>query len=481
MRSFRSHLSVRSLFLPPTAAHNLKLEEILLIGDLMSNLLVRGGNVVTPWGLIEGDVLIVEGKIRAVGKGLPAGGVKVVDATNKLVLPGAVDEHVHMREPGLLHKDDFTHGTMAAAAGGVTTVGEMPNTLPPVKNREILEEKARLLSSKAYVDFGLWGVLTRENAADVGEMIRAGAVGVKAFMGPTTGNIPPPSNQDMLAALEVSAELWFPIAIHGEDAEIVNYYMKKMKATGRDDPAVWPEARPPEAEEAAAWLAYSLAKASGGWIHIVHIGAAEVLEALAKAAAEGVNLTGETCPHYLILDIEDYSKYGNAMKVNPPVRGGHHKEELMEAVRSGLIQVVASDHAPHAPEEKNRPVWEAASGFSGTQTLYPSMIDLALKGELSIEDVVRLVAESPAKVLGLWPRKGGILPGADGDVVIVDPKGETVVTEEWFRSRSKVTPFMGWRFRGSIDYTILRGEIIYEKGEIISGPTGRWVKPLREQ
>ena len=438
--------------------------------------MVRGGTLVLPGGTFKADVLIEDGTISAVGRDLSRSGVDVLDATGMLVLPGIVDEHVHMREPGLEHKDDFTHGTMAAAAGGVTTVLEMPNTLPPVEDVKKLEEKARLLSTKAYVDFGLMGVLHEGNADEIEEMLNAGAVGFKAFLGPTTGNIPPPSDGTIYEVLEKSAKLGFTIAFHAENWELVKLFTERVKSSGRIDPLAHVDARPPVCEEEAIQRLILYARRTRGRVHIVHMGAAEGVELLRRARAEGVSVTGETCPHYLLLSAEDYAKYGNLMKVNPPIRDLSHQRELWRGVNDGTISALGSDHAPHTTDEKSRDVWSAASGMIAVQTFLPLMLDAALRGKMPLTKIPELMAENPARLFGIYPRKGAISAGSDGDLVVIDPKAETVIRREDLYAKHPLTPFEGWRLKGRVAYTILRGMVTARDGRVVSeGPRGIWI------
>ena len=447
----------------------------------MASLLVKNGLIVSSAGVIRGDVKIVEGVVVEVGTGISSSGVDaVIDASGLYVFPGVVDEHVHMREPGLEYKDDFEHGSKAAIKGGVTTVIEHPNTLPPVESAEKLEAKAKLLEAKAYCDFALLGVLHDANVHEFKDMVRAGAVGFKVFMGPTTGNIPPPSDTTLHEILSKSAELSVRVMFHAEDHNLVSYFTEKLKATGRTDPAVHDEARPPLVEVYSIAKIATIAKYTGGKPHIVHVSSEDALEAVKVAKNLEVDITAETCPHYLVLDKEDYSKYGPLIKVNPPIRGGKHRKALVNAVASGVLDALGSDHAPHAPTEKNRPIWEAAAGFAGVQTLFPIVLDMALRGVIPLTRVPQLLSENPAKLFKLWPFKGGILPGSSGDLVIVDPGKTTEVTADWLEYKHKMSPYIGWRLKGRVEYVVLRGHVVVERGELVDKRVGQWIRVPRD-
>ncbi|MEM4913335.1 MAG: dihydroorotase family protein [Desulfurococcaceae archaeon] len=441
----------------------------------MSNVLVKNGLVVTSHGIYRWDIKILNGIIAEVGTGLSSSGVEeVVDAAGCYVFPGVVDEHVHMREPGLEYKDDFEHGSRAAVKGGVTTVIEHPNTIPPVDSASRLISKAKALKPKAYVDYALLGVLHDGNVHEFEDILSAGAIGFKVFMGPTTGNIPPPSDHSLVEVLSKSAKTNTRIMFHAEDHALVLYFTEVAKKLG-EDPALHEQARPPLAEVYSIAKIAAVAKYTGGKVHIVHVSSADALEAVLKAREVGVDITAETCPHYLVLEKSDYYKYGSLIKVNPPIRGGVHRETLLKSTARGVVDTIGSDHAPHAPEEKLRSIWDAAAGMPGVQTLFPIMLDLALRGLVPLTVLPRLLSENPAKLFKLYPWKGAIIPGSSGDLVIVDPSSEFTITEKWLEYKHKLTPFLGWRLKGRIKYVTLRGYIVVRDGELTGVKTGRWL------
>lgn len=444
----------------------------------MNSLLVKNGLVVTPKGVFKLDVKIENGVISELGRDLSSSGVEeVIDARGHYVFPGVVDEHVHMREPGLEYKDDFAHGSKAAVKGGVTTVIDHPNTLPPVDSPSRVIEKARILESKAYVDYALTGVLHDGNTHLFEDMLGEGVVGFKVFMGPTTGNIPPPSDPSLYEILSKSNKYNTRIMFHAEDHALIVYFTEKTKRQG-DNPLLHREARPPLAEVYSIVKIASIAKYTGGKPHIVHVSSIDALEAIVKAREVGVDITAETCPQYIVLDEEDYIKHGSLVKVNPPIRGGIHRVKLLEAVKKGLFEAIGSDHAPHTPEEKSKNIWEAAAGFPGVQTLFPLMLDLALRGLIPLEKIPLLLSENPARLFKLWPYKGSILPGASGDLVIVDPNTEFTIKPEWLEYKYKLSPFIDWRVKGRIKHVVLRGHIVVRDGELTSVKVGRWIKPV---
>ena len=449
---------------------------------MSGDLLVKNGVVVTSSGLRKLDILIVDGVIEALGRDLQRSNVEVLDAGGLLVFPGVVDEHVHMREPGLTYKEGFEAGTAAAAAGGVTTILDMPNTIPPVDSSGKLREKKRLLEDKAYVDFGLYGVLHDSNIDEIEEMWSEGAVGFKVFLGPTTGDIPPPSDKTLIEAFEKSAAQGFTLAFHAENYSLVEYYTEKIKKVGLDNPEAYPDSRPSICEEEAVSRIIILARKTGGRALIVHTSTSEAVSLIKEAKMKNVKVYCETCPQYLLLDRKAYRRFGSLVKINPPLREESDQEALWSGLREGVIDTIGSDHAPHTYEEKTMGnIWEAAAGFIGVETLLPLMLDSALRGLIPIEKIPLLLSENPARIFGIYPRKGCINVGADGDLIIVDPAQESMIDSEKLHSKHKITPYDGVKIKGRIRYTILRGVKIVEEGEIVKHKIGRFIKPILDR
>ncbi len=441
------------------------------------DLLVVGGNVVSHGELTKADVLIRDGRIAKVGSEIPAQDCPKIDASGKLVLPGVIDSHVHMREPGFPDKEDFASGTAAAAAGGVTTVLEMPNSLPPVDTIQRLEEKERLIGPKAAVDFGLFAVLHDGDATDVLPLVRAGVVGFKAFLGPTTGAIPPPSDSTIYESMVALRESGTPIAFHAEDATLVEYFTNSLKKQGRLDPMAHLEARPPVCEAVSIDRIASLARRSGGKAHIVHMSTEAGVAIVSDQKKKGTKITCETCPQYLSMTEEDMAKYGSLVKINPPLRSSRDQRALWEGIGSGVVDTLGSDHAPHLAKEKSNPdIWEVPGGHVGVETLVPVMLDFVNKGNLTIHRFVELTSLNPAIVYNLYPRKGGMSQGSDGDLTIVDLKEEYVIRAENLHSKQKVTPFDGRLVKGRVKWSVVRGTVAFDGESVV--PTGKWIRPV---
>lgn len=448
---------------------------------------IRDGLVFTPRGRERVDVLVGDGRIVELGTGLR--GEREIDAAGLWVLPGAIDAHVHSRDPGLTAKEDWTTLTEAAAAGGVTTVVDMPNTVPATDSGALLSEKAELAASRAVVDFALWGLVRAGTTAEMlYDLARAGAVGYKAFLGYAyrrstrtvtytaqldDADLEPPPDYGTLARLAPElARIGLPLAAHGEDASVL-----RALAGDLESYADVQAARPAIAEAIAVAALAELAAEFELRLHIVHLSSAPGLRAAEAGRFRGVDLSIETAPQYLFLTGGDAERLGNALRMNPPVRDDADRAALRAAVVEGGIDIVATDHAPHTDEEKfGVPLGACHPGGPGVQTLLLSVLELGR--ELGLERAHDLVSANPAYRLGLYPGKGAIAPGADADLVLVDPAGETVIRPEKMRSKQKRGVFDGKRFGFAVKAVYARGELVATGGEVVGKPgRGRFLRP----
>jgi dihydroorotase len=414
----------------------------------------------------------------------------VVDATGMYVLPGAIDVHVHSRDPGFPMKEDFGTLTAAAAAGGVTTVIDMPNTVPAVDSAGVLEAKVALARRKARVDFGLWALIRSTTTADdLEQLAAAGATGFKAYLGyafnsakkqvtyaPDSDDpdLEAPPDYGTLARLAPAvAELRLPIVIHAEDPAILAAFRRPLE-TYQDLLA----ARPAEAEAIAVSAVAEIAGSSGVRMHVAHLSSAAGLAAAGEAIRAGAPLTLETCPQYLWRCDTDFESVGMSMKMFPPVRRAGDREALNAGLADGTISIVATDHAPHTNEEKGASLAEAASGSPGVQTLYASCLELAQR----MGDVWRApkwVAEAPARLAGLAESKGAIAVGFDADLVVVDPSRPAVVRASQMRSRQRRGVLEGLRFGFTVREVFLRGALVADESRKVGRTSGRFVRPAR--
>ena len=426
------------------------------------DLVISGGTVVSPDASYPASVAIKNGLIHAIGapEAMPPSR-QTLDATGLHILPGAIDVHVHFRDPGYPQKEDFASGTAAAAFGGVTTVFDMPNTLPTVGTPEALADKHSIAAAKAYVDYGLYAVLGEDSIGQVGALIDGGIIGFKLYMGNTFGRIPSPSTGAMLEAFEVVAPTGKRISLHAETNSIMERREQRLRATGRTEAIAHLDARPAVVAVEAVARAAILAEWTGARIHVLHISSAAELRPLAEAKARGVDITGETCPHYLLLSTKDYEEFGGVIRVNPPVREVANQLPLWAALMDGTIDIIATDHAPHAPEEKTRAdIWTVDCGFPGVETQMPLMLTEVSRGRATIQDYVRWSAESPAKIWGLYPRKGTLTVGSDADIAIVDLNREWTIDDALIQSRSKISPWHGRKATALPIHTLVRGRFV---------------------
>ncbi|HEV2217788.1 MAG TPA: dihydroorotase family protein [Candidatus Dormibacteraeota bacterium] len=455
---------------------------------MTSELLFRGATVYTPDGPADFDVTVKDGVITGVHPRGRAGG-SVVDVSGKWLLPGGIDAHVHGRDPGFPDKEDFGTLTAAAAAGGVTTVIDMPNTVPAVDSAGVLEAKAALARSKARVDFGLWALIRSASTSEqLYELAAAGAVGFKAYLGYSfslsrkqvlhaldagdTDLESPPDYGTLARLAPAMAEIGLPLVIHAEDPGILHSFRRPYE-TYADVLA----ARPAEAESVAISATAALARQHGVRVHVAHLSSALGLQAAEEAIAAGTRLTLETCPQYLWRTDADFPRLGTAMKMNPPVRTDADRRALRDALRREVIGVVATDHAPHTDAEKGLDLEHAAPGTPGVQTLYLSCLELAKEmGDPWL--AAKWVGEGPAALAGLGESKGRIAPGYDADLVVVDPTRSTTFSPRAMRSRQKHGALEGLKVSFAITSVYLRGAPVYSRGRVTTRPSGRMVRPI---
>jgi dihydroorotase len=448
------------------------------------DLVINGGTIVSPDAEYRASIAIKNGLIHAIGapEAMPKA-KQTLDATGLHVLPGAIDVHVHFRDPGYPDKEDFASGTAAAAFGGVTTVFDMPNTLPTIGTAEALAAKHQIAGAKAYVDYGLYAVLGEDSIEHVPALIDGGIIGFKLYMGNTFGRIPSPSTGAMLEAFETVAPTGKRISLHAETNSIMERRESRLRASGRTEPIAHLAARPAVVAVEAVARAAILAEWTGARIHVLHISSAAELRPLAEAKARGVEITGETCPHYLLLTEADYDKFGGIVRVNPPVREAPNRQPLWDALMDGTVDIIATDHAPHTPEEKTRnDIWTVDCGFPGVETQMPLMLTEVNSGRATLQDYVRWSAEAPAKIWGLYPRKGTLTVGSDADIAIVDLKRTWTIDDALIQSRSKISPWHGRQATALPIHTIVRGRFVM-KDRILQEEargTGRSVHAIQQ-
>ncbi len=452
---------------------------------------IENGLIVTLGASYEANIYGSGGRIGAITSERQQA-ASVLDATGLAVLPGMIDAHVHSRDPGWPDKEDFYHSTRAAAAGGVTTILEMPNSVPAVFNASELRKRREYLGRRAYVDYGLWGLaLATTTPEEFQEMVREGACGFKFFWGyaldphtyelvynpvPGADVLEPPSDGQVYEIFRRVAQAGQVLAVHAENQSVIAAL--SVLANGTDYEALM-QTRPELTEVMAIHAAVDLAEHTGVRLHIVHLGSAEGAHIVHQAAKRGVSVTCETCPQYVTLSDRDYARVGTPMKVYPPIRSEENRNRLVEALKQGMIRLIASDHAPHTAAAKQGPLNEIPAGVAGVETLFRLTLDMALRGELELQQVVRYMSEEPARLFGLYPKKGAVMPGSDADLVMVDLKGTWTVEEDKLHSLNPLNPWEGRTLMGNIRSTMLRGRIIFQDDAILGKPgDGQFVAPL---
>jgi allantoinase len=444
------------------------------------DVVIAGGRIVSADAIVRADVAIAgEQVVGIAAPGALPRARETIDAKGKYVLPGAIDSHVHFRAPGYDYKEDWQTGTGGAARGGVTTIFEMPNTKPPTGTVEALRQKQAIARAQAYVDYGIYGLLDENNLGSLEGLMDAGVSSFKCFMGNTFGDLPAPSDGAMLEGFEILARRGYRCTVHAENASIMARRQAKLEAAGRTDPLAHLAARPEVCAMEAVGRAIIFAEWTGARLHIAHKSSKDALYLIRDAKRRGVDVTVETCPQYLLLSTEDMKVQGGVMRVNPPIREPGHQEPLWEALREGVVDMIATDHAPHTPEEKTRSsIWQCDCGFPGVETQMPLMLTEVNRGRMTIMDYVRWACVNPAKAWGLYPTKGVIQPGADADIVLVDLAAEGALDQGSLFSKSKISPWHGRRVKGLPVLTMVRGRIVMRDGKLLAQPG--WGKPARQ-
>lgn len=438
-------------------------------------LAVRNSTVVTPAGRTpNAGVAVEDGSIVAVGRTdrLPDAH-RVFDAGGNVLVPGIVDCDIHPREPGLENKDDWASATRAAAAGGVTTVVGMPDTGPPITRPAHLQQMYERGEANAHVDFQSYAVITGDNINQIGALDKTGVLGYVIFLESTVGEEPPPGDGEVLEAMKQIRETGKRLGFHAENGEIVDKYETQFKQAKMNDPIHHSHSRPAVAEREAIERMVTFAEEMGTKIHVFRVSSGSGAEAVADGAERDVDVTAETTPHYLWFTESVVREKGNVARVKPPIRDGAEQSRLWEAVTDGTIDCVASDHTPQTDEDKQvddpfGSTWDATSGFVGLETEVPAMLTLVDRGRLTLEEWVSQHAARPALTWDMYPKKGSLQVGTDADMTIVDPDlNWTLEHRQDLHSKNSATPFVGESFTGRPVATIVRGEVVYEDGEVV--------------
>ena len=412
--------------------------------------LVKNATVVRPEESFKSHVLIEDGTISTVDAAEHARADEIIDATGLHLLPGVIDDQVHFREPGLTHKEDFRHATRACAKGGVTTFLEMPNTIPPVTNQELLDAKLKLASENCLVNYGFYIGATPDNIEDLKSARRT--PGIKIFIGSSTGQL---LVDDQQALERIFAETTLPLTAHCEDEQ--TFRENAARFAGETDVSTHSKVRDHQAAIIATRRAIDLAKRHNHRFHVLHVSTGDEVPLIAEA--RGI-VTAEVCPHHLFFNIDDYQRLGSLVKMNPSIKTAADNQRLWAALLDGSIQVVATDHAPHTIEEKALPFPECPSGLPAVENSLALMLNQVAAGRCSIEQVVRWMCEAPARVWDIVG-KGRIEDGYDADLVLVDLSLQQTVLNENQQTKSGWSPWHGTTLQGWAVRTWVMGQQVF--------------------
>jgi len=429
----------------------------------MTTLLITNAQIAQVDGsTIEADLLIKDDKIEKIASSITSGADSIIDAAGKLVMPGVIDPQVHFREPGNEHKEDLGTGSRAAVRGGVTSFLEMPNTSPPTTDQAALDRKLKLASEKCVANYGFFIGATPDNLKELNSVHPA--CGIKIFMGASTGTLLVNDPGDLDRIFGNGDRL---IAVHAEDEARINE--RKRMFADRTDYAAHSEIRDNQCAVLATELALELSNKYQRRLHILHLSTGDEVEILRKNKPSWV--TAEVIPNHLFLNVSDYERLGSLVQMNPPIRNEKDNEILWSGLHDGTIDIIATDHAPHTLEEKNKPYPNSPSGMPGVETSLPLMLTAMKEGKCTLAEIQKWMCYGPAECYGLG-NKGKLLEGWDADITIVDLDRTRPVKNEEVFSKVGWSPYAGRELYWPT-HTIVNGKLVFENGEICEGILGR--------
>lgn len=439
------------------------------------DLLIKNGTIVTADSVVQGDIAIKDGKIQEVGQSLEGTASREIDAKGLHILPGLIDTHVHFNEPGRTEWEGIATGSRSLAAGGATSFFDMPlNSTPPTINKENLDLKKACAEEKSVVNPYYWGGLVPENIEDLKELHENGVIGFKAFMSPSgIADFNHVDDETIFKGMKEIASLGSLLAVHAESTVICDQLAADKQKQGKTTARDFVESRPIISEIEAVRRIISYAEATGCKVHVVHASSKKVVDVIQAAKERGVDITVETCGHYLALTVKDLEEKGGLAKCCPPLRDEDEVEDLWAAVANGEINVIASDHSPAPASMKTITdnYFEGWGGISGAQsTLTIMLTEGYFKRNLPLEKIVALTATNPAKLFGL-ENKGTIAEGYDADIAIVNLEESFELKNEDLFYRHQHSPYVGMTFKGKVKTTIVNGEVVFENDKIVSEKT----------
>lgn len=432
--------------------------------------IIKGGTLVNEYRQYKADIVINHGCIEAIlPEGVTTEDAEIIPAEGCYVLPGVIDDQVHFREPGLTHKGNIAEGSRAAAAGGVTSFMDMPNVLPPTTTKKLLEEKQEIASRTSLVNYSFYLGASKDNINEIKHVDTRTTCGIKLFMGASTGNL----LVDDLPTLErIFAESPILIATHCEDTPTINQNLVRYKEKYGDNipPQCHPLIRNREACLKSSSLAVSLAKKFGSRLHVLHLSTADELVLFEQGPVSGKKITAEVCAHHLWFNDEAYLNKGNFVKWNPAIKTEKDRQALLQALNEKVIDVIATDHAPHTISEKSGPYTQAASGGPLVQHSLVILLELARQGAITIERVVDGMCHAPALLFGI-EKRGFLREGYKADICIVE-KNTWTVNKENLLYQCGWSPLEGQIFHHKVRTTLVNGTIVYDKGDFPATPQG---------
>lgn len=441
-----------------------------------ADFIIRGARACLPDRLAEVSVAVADGKICALGKGVSA--TVDIDATGQILLPGAIDAHVHYNEPGRTDWEGWATGSLASAAGGTTCVFEMPlNASPPTLDAESFAKKLAAAEASSVVDFALWGGLTPLNLDKLGELAECGVIGFKAFMSSSgMDDFPRADATTLRAGMKRAAELGLPVAVHAEDEGMVSALAREAMEAGRTGMLDYLRSRPIAAEVAAIREACDIAGETGCRLHVVHVSSGEGLVAIQEALARGVDVTAETCPHYLVFNEDDAVRLGALAKCAPPLRPEAIRAGMLMRVQTGEVDTIGTDHSPCPPAMKQGgDFFKAWGGIMGAQQFLPALWEAGF----GAAQIARLTAKNVAERFGVADRKGAIAEGCDADLVLVDARKPAVCRQADLLTRHAVSPYAGRKFPVTVEAVWVRGIPAWSQSDGRGTARGRFLRPVK--
>ena len=435
----------------------------LIVDSLLTNAKAYLGGQI-----IDCSISIEEGKIQKIGKEtqMPQADEKI-DLKNLLVLPGLIDEHVHLRDEGKAYKEDFESGSAAAAAGGFTTVLDMPNNDPVTMSVGTLRNRMGEAQRKILVDVGFYSEFPKK-LPEIPDIVGQGAVGFKLFMGCQIGGLDIDDDQALQEAFKEVAKLNLPVAVHAEDRALLAANEQKLKQAKKSGTPDFLRAHTETVELKSIQRLLKISEQTDVRLHFCHVSTEEGLNAIAEAKKSGRKVTCEVTPNHLLLSSDDLKRYGQMAIMAPPLRDRSHVDALWKGMENGSVDTLGSDHAPHAQNEKSASsVWDVKVGVPGLETTLPLILTLVKKNRLTITQAVQLLAEKPAEIFGLKDR-GFLEQGKNADLTIVDFNQQFKIVASKFKSKAKFSPYDGWDVQGKVVKTIVNGQLIFDEGEIVA-------------